>query len=257
MTTDIQLGNRCGHDPIKPVCFIPPKEHKKRIPLQLKAIEKLEAYYSSSKKLLKSLNFIGGKQRQKRSERREAILAVSQLLVHYTDISGLIIGIPNDTGSYLGLSCRFIAKKLGWRSQADDIAKNSRGMKRVARALTDLKKAGYIETIITPKKIEKGRIVASGAIRRFTEKFFYELKITQHFLEMSQKIAKSQKGKKAIKNIKNALFKTNNNRQTKPDNQSHNNNNRSSLIRSLTKQASSYEEFKQLCIKHGIKPTQT
>jgi hypothetical protein len=124
-------GNRCGHDPEKPRFFVPPESHKGR-PLILRRLEgKIRAYFDDPRKTIPSLDLANGKDRQQRSERREACLAVLGCMVHFLDLATLRVGIPT-RGGFRGLTVPYLAELSGL------------GGRRAERAVADLVKAGLI-----------------------------------------------------------------------------------------------------------------
>jgi hypothetical protein len=105
-------GNNCGHDPNTPRWFEPPKSHT-RPKIISKAIAEIRRYYRAPAATIPSLNLANGSDRQQRSERREACLAVLSCLLHYLDLMTLRVGIPQADTSFQGISMPFIAEKSG------------------------------------------------------------------------------------------------------------------------------------------------
>ena len=100
-------GNRCNHNPAKPRFFVPPDTHKGR-PLILRRLEgKIRAYFDDPRKTIPSLDLANGKDRQQRSERREACLAVLGCMVHFLDLATLRVGIPAQ-GGFRGLTANVV-----------------------------------------------------------------------------------------------------------------------------------------------------
>ena len=134
-------GNFCGHDPLCPRFALekPAKTGKGGIPRILTLCsERLKGYYYSPRKLIPSLDLANGSQRQQRSERRESCLLLLMALLKHTDVASLRVGIPTQDG-FLSLTVAFIATQTGMT------------LKRVERALADLKAAGLV-TIAQPRK---------------------------------------------------------------------------------------------------------
>ena len=125
-------GNRCNHNPAKPRFFVPPDTHKGR-PLILRKLEgKIRAYFDDPRKTtIPSLDLANGKDRQQRSERRVACLAVLGCMVHFLDLVTLRVGIPT-RGGFRGLTVPYLAELSGL------------GVRRAERAIADLVKAGLI-----------------------------------------------------------------------------------------------------------------
>ena len=124
-------GNRCGHDPARPRFFAPPERHQGR-PLILRRLEgKIRAYFDDPRKTIPSLDLANGKDRQQRSERREACLSVLGCMIHFLDLVTLRVGIPTP-GGFRGLTVPYLAELSGL------------GERRAERAIADLVKAGLI-----------------------------------------------------------------------------------------------------------------
>jgi hypothetical protein len=124
-------GNRCDHDPAKPRYFVPPAKHKDR-PLILRKLEqKIRAYFTDPRKTIPSLDLANGKDRQQRSERREACLAVLGCMIHFLDLVTLRVGIPTP-GGFKGLTIPYLAELSGL------------GERRAERAIRDLVKANLV-----------------------------------------------------------------------------------------------------------------
>lgn len=174
------MGNKCGHNRLSPQTFIPPQEHKARWDILRKTSHNLSLMYFSPAKWLKDLQLLNNSLRQKRSERREAIMLVSQTIVHYTDLVDLHVGIPQADGSFKALTIAFLAKRAGM------------GLKRTKRALSDLKRAGYLKVTLRSKRRADGSIKGLAAIREVAFKFFKHLGIAYQLLRKRQEQAKSR-----------------------------------------------------------------
>lgn len=127
-------GNFCGHDPRNPRFTLtrPAKTGKGGIPRVLTlCTERLQAYYDNPRKLIPSLDLANGSERQQRSERWEACILLLTVLLKYTDLASLRVGIPTTDG-FLSLTVDYIAKQTGMT------------LKRVERALADLKTSGLV-----------------------------------------------------------------------------------------------------------------
>jgi hypothetical protein len=125
-------GNRCGHDPANPRRFEPPPRHAPRPKILQRLRAAVCGYYADPAALLPSLNAANGSERQQRSERREACLALLGALVHYTDLATLRVGIPRPNGWIENLSVEQLAERAGL------------GLRRAERALHDLVTAGVV-----------------------------------------------------------------------------------------------------------------
>jgi hypothetical protein len=159
------FGNKCGHDPLNPRFYLRPLEHKPRPSVLERTLTVLQDAYFLPEKFLKALNFKG---RQKRSCRREAIIAVSQVMVHYMDLATFEVG--------------YFAGNKFIRIDLDRIVELS-GLtySRAKRALKDLVKAGYLK--VTRQFVGERSITS---IREILFKFFVDLKIRSLKLKKAQ-----------------------------------------------------------------------
>jgi len=105
-------GNRCGHAPDKPRWFVPPDNHANRPGILRRIIQGIREYYENPGATLPGLNSANESERQQRSERREACVAILGTILHYTDLVTLRVGIPQADGSMAGLTMPFLAEKL-------------------------------------------------------------------------------------------------------------------------------------------------
>lgn len=155
-------GNRCGHVPSAPrfhLLNLPENANHARPLLINQALLEVKVYYEAPRaarwdplsqgerhaRLERALAAAGGpdteegrklavrleRWRQQRSERREAVVSVLLLLLAYTDIDTLTIGIPSG-GGWLGLSVAWIAERTGLSAS------------RAKRALLTLHRAGLL-----------------------------------------------------------------------------------------------------------------
>jgi hypothetical protein len=60
--------------------------------------EKIRTYFTGPLKIIPSLDLANGKDRQQRSERREACLAVLGCMIHFPDLATRRAGIPTPGG---------------------------------------------------------------------------------------------------------------------------------------------------------------
>ena len=136
-----QGGNFCGHDPRNPrlSLTLPPKTGNGGIPFVLsRLMALLKSYYDNPRRIIPTLDLANGRNRQQRSERREACILMLTALLKYTDLASLRVGIPTPDG-FLNLTIDFLAKQTGMAPR------------RAERALADLKAAGLV-TISQPRK---------------------------------------------------------------------------------------------------------
>lgn len=79
-------GNNCGHIPDKPRWFVPPEKHANRPGILRRIIQSIRDYYARPGEILPGLNAANESDRQQRSERREACVAILGCILHYTDL---------------------------------------------------------------------------------------------------------------------------------------------------------------------------
>lgn len=153
------FGNRCGHSPKNPKLYQRPEKHKYRYTAIEYAVEALKRAYTEPSKLMGKL--LCHVNRIKRSERREAIIAVSQLFLNYTDSRTLFVRVPTENGHQLYLDLKWISKKL------------SMSIIRVRRAIMCMVRAGYLEV---------KRSFNTASIKRICAQFFIDLGVKQEKL---------------------------------------------------------------------------
>lgn len=152
-------GNRCGHNPTAPRLFSAPSHHlRPRILSRL--IQRLENYYHHPRTTLPSLDLANGSDRQQRSERREACVALLGCLIHYTDLATLRVGIPQPDGSFQGLTMGFLAGVSGL------------GLRRAERAIHDLAVAGLVSVHPIAQRLEDCTYKGLAAIRAVSKRLF-------------------------------------------------------------------------------------
>jgi len=155
-------GNFCGHDPLCPRLTLarPAKTGKDGIPRILTLCsERLKGYYHNPRLIIPSLDLANGSQRQQRSERREACLLLLMALLKYTDLASLRVGIPTQDG-FLSLTVGYIAKQTGMT------------LKRVERALADLKTSGLVTLSQPRKRLPDGSWKGLAAVKAISRHLF-------------------------------------------------------------------------------------
>ncbi len=119
-------------------------------------MERLTDYYYRPRKYIPSLDLANGSQRQQRSERREACLAMLYVLLAYTEVASLRVGRPTKSG-FVNFTVPWLARRSGL------------SLKRAERALADLKAANIVTVsqarILQPDGTWKG-LAAVKAISR-------------------------------------------------------------------------------------------
>ena len=194
----IVSGNRCGHAPDAPRFFNPPDNHKRRPTVLDRAIDKWEEVYRKAKKFLQKLATTHANGRQVRSERREAIAVVAQVLLHYLELSTLKVGFYiTGLNKFINLDIEYIAKKAGL------------SFSRAKRAITALADAGYIKITRQHKKKEDGTFGGEASIREVSIQFFIDLgmDVQKLFFARDWKRKKEEKAqsKGALKKLKNVI----------------------------------------------------
>jgi len=150
-------GNRCGHDPKHPN-FAPP--NSKRPKFIQKAIEKIHDAYTDLSVLL-TLNFhIHGF--KVRSERREAYSKVLAVVLEHTDLATLRVGFPTENG-FFNYTLEYLAARTGM------------GLRRVARAIRDLKKIGFLIISQIRERLTDGSYRSFSAIKTVSTTLFNAL----------------------------------------------------------------------------------
>jgi hypothetical protein len=159
-------GNNCLHNKLKPRFYIPPTDNEKR-PTELdRAIKKLESVYHAPKsKFVKRLNNTNPKKRKKRTDRLEAIISVSQTIVHYMEAWTFQVGRFSPAGNFINYGLKHIANIAGIT------------VCRTKRALNDLIKAGYLKVTEQCDKLADGGYRGLEAIRQISTEFFKDLGI--------------------------------------------------------------------------------
>jgi hypothetical protein len=184
-------GNRCGHDPTRPRWFSPPEKHANRPGVLRKLSERIREYYVSPQKILPGLNAVNESDRQQRSERREACIALLGCILHYTELVTLRVGIPQPDGSFQGLTMEFLAEVSGL------------GERRAERAVHDLKAAGIITVHPIAQRIEDCTYKGIAAIRTVSRHLFTVFGLGR-WLEHERRKAKERRDKKMEKHRRKA-----------------------------------------------------
>lgn len=172
-------GNRCGHD--KEFCreFVRDPEHKKPPYFISKAMDRVGDFYWYPLRYLRQLRYLT-QNNVKKTERREAITAILQVLFNYTDLDTLCVCTWTKSGKLNNLRTAFIAEKAKC------------GIKRVSRALKDLELAGYIDI---ERKVLQGQfgLYQSNSITMMTS-VFKDLGLKLKQLELSRHIKRKSNG---------------------------------------------------------------
>lgn len=189
----IVTGNRCGHIPCAPRFFNRPEQHKRRPSILENAIERLKDVYRRPKKFFGKLATCHDGIRQMRSERREAIVSVSQVMLHYLELSTLRVGFYTASGKFIPLDLAYIAKKA------------SISISRAKRAIESLVRAGYIKLTRQFTKKEDGTFKGEASIRELATRFFIDLGVDAQSLFFSREWKRKKDEKAGAKDAKKKL----------------------------------------------------
>lgn len=148
--------------------------------------ERALQYYERPQQTIPSLNGVNGSPRKQRSERREACLRVLGLLIAYTDLKTLRIGIPTHRGVFSGLTIDWVAKRVGL------------GQRRVERALSDLIQSGLIDSRRRSHRTAQSSFCGLASIR-FMSPHLFKLLGLGKWLVYEQKRAHKRQSKMNLK----------------------------------------------------------
>lgn len=191
----VRQGNWCGHNPDSPRFFQKPQQHKERPKIITWAIESWQRYYCSPTYYFKEIRMRRNSTRRQRSEAREALASISQVLLHYTELASLRVGIPHASEGFRSLTIEFLAKKAGI------------GIKRAQRAINLLVRAGYlkmIERFDIKQEEGKDRFIGLAAVKCLTPSFFKACSINLQSLSAQRNLARKRLNKKRSTFIANA-----------------------------------------------------
>lgn len=173
----------CEHNRKQLRSYIPPSHHVARPSIIEQAKSALAKAFFKPKKILSKLFYV--KHYTKRSQRREAIILVLQVLLQFMDMDTLEIGWYTGDGAFIRLDVDYIAKQ----------AKIS--LSRAKRALQAITKAGYLESTRQYTRDDDERFVGLTAIRKLTPLFFADLKV-DHFQFFSAREWKRKRNEKKL-----------------------------------------------------------
>lgn len=184
-------GNRCGHNLKSPRLepLVPIKKGKGGLPRILSlAAEKSKSWYYEPNKCPK-LN--SRSNRKTRSERREAIIIIIETLLKRLDLASMRIGLPAQNGCFLDIDIKTIVKESGL------------GQRRCERAISHLKRAGFLKVSQKHIKQAPGKYIALRAVRIITHDFFAWLGLDKILRAERTKALgrKMQQAAKAVSNV--------------------------------------------------------
>ena len=153
-------GNRCWHDPKHPNLSPanPIRKGKGGLPRILSlAAERAKAWYKHPAKCppLRS-----HRQRQTRSERREACQIILETIFSHLDLASMCLGTPTLANGFIDVDMQTIMRDSGL------------GQRRCERAIAMLKEAGFMKVTQPRTQNEEGAYFGCRAIRVVTETLF-------------------------------------------------------------------------------------
>ena len=154
-------GNRCGHDPANPDfdldAFL---EGRKRPPAVLVVLMQRLIQFYFNPHIIETLNKANGSLRQMRTERREACIWVLWGLLLFCELASLRVGRPTPEG--------FVPYPLHVIAKWTDLP-----MRRIERALADLKAAGLIIVSTQKRKqLPDGTYIGYASVRIVAKELF-------------------------------------------------------------------------------------
>lgn len=166
-------GNKCGHDPERPRYFRAPTDHK-RHPLAIeRLVERIRAYYVDPRGTLPCLNFArpftGNKDRQRRSERREACIDILAAILWHTDLVTLKVGVFTGPGEFVAgipMASKTVTTEDGQQRRIVGLAELAGlSLSRAEEAIRDLKAAGIVTVHEIVEKIDAATYRGYSAVR--------------------------------------------------------------------------------------------
>lgn len=179
------FGNGCGHDPERPRWFSQPVHHKNHPKIIERTIERIREYYADPRAVLPGLNharpFLNGKNRQRRSERREACVDLLAAILWHTDLITLKVGrftsdgemtsgIPMDSKDVTLASGQQV-HIVGWAELA------GLTLSRAEEAMRDLKAAGIVTVHEICERVDATTYKGYSAIRTVSKHLFEAFKL--------------------------------------------------------------------------------
>jgi hypothetical protein len=161
------IGNRCGHISNAPVFFKRDDQKKTPPDALVFAFNGLKEYYYKPNKWLKNIMYSRRTNRKQRSEAREAVSRVTQVILDHTNLATLqAVKFNPYTESFRPLKVSEMAKLAGI------------SYKRCVRALKVLKESLYIKLHYRTKITDDGKIRGEAAIKHVSRDLFYDLGVS-------------------------------------------------------------------------------
>ncbi|MGL4507681.1 MAG: hypothetical protein ACRCUF_18325 [Aeromonas sobria] len=167
-------GNRCDHDPKNPrleLDFEPGRKGKLPAVIQ-QCLDNLREYYFD-RSILRPLaeldasdkKVTAGK-RSNRSEAREAEVLVISAILHCTDLTSLLVGVPLPNGKFVHRSTYELAKMAGLLDPITD-----EPHRRFKRCLSRIRRSGMMETTQARRQDKDGNVRAVVGVKRIDADF--------------------------------------------------------------------------------------
>jgi hypothetical protein len=160
MPFSLSVGNRCGHDPKRPLlaAAVPIPKGKGGLPRILSlAAERAKAWYFHPRKCPP---LQARPDRQTRSERREACQIVLEVILRHLDLASMCLGKPTPANGFIDVDMRTIVHDTGI------------GQRRCERAIAMFKRAGFMKVAQPRTQNEEGAYFGCRAIRVVTAALF-------------------------------------------------------------------------------------
>jgi DNA-binding transcriptional regulator YhcF (GntR family) len=186
-------GNRCNHDPLFPKFFERSKYSKSTYDILHQAMESIKDYYDNPKNHLERIFYSRESDRRQRSESREAVSLVSQVIFDHLDLASMQVVKYTKDGELIPMSVNQIAHEAGISER------------RAYRALDVFKKAGYIEFEYRNKKAGD-EIIALRSIKRVSMLIFEHLGIARDKVAKCITYARGQ-AEKLVKRVSKEMKK--------------------------------------------------
>lgn len=156
----VSTGNRCGHNPRRPVltCHGLLPKGKGGLPRILSlAAERAKAWYDYPQKcpVLQA-----NPHRRTRSERREACQRVIEAILAHLDLASLCLGVPTVASGFIDVDMDTLARDAGL------------GKRRCERAIRIFREAGFLKSVQPRTRNEEGAYFGCRAIRVVSKSFF-------------------------------------------------------------------------------------
>lgn len=107
--TSVCFGNRCGHDPAKPLLDLPASINKRLPKLLQDTIKKVKHFYANPS----DFTFLNHEERQRRSESREAMVQVLSVLFLHLDLVTMKLVRVDKKGNKHNVSIAYLHSQTG------------------------------------------------------------------------------------------------------------------------------------------------